>query len=303
MDAAQHGDGSSGGRRHAPGQWSTVWVAPLEGEPFVVTESTDLLVEAPNWTDDGRLIVNGGGRLWSLPPTHGAGLSPIDIQGVARLNNDHVLAPNGEDVYVTSDDGHLYVAPLSGGPARRITADRPVRHYLHGVSPDGATLAFVEIPCDHDGRDPQGRLGLVPAAGGEVTHLDTGDGHLDGPEFTPDGEWIVFNSDAFTTEPGHAQLGRIRIDGTGLERLVESDTVDWFPHVSPDGRFASYVSFPPGTIGHPADVPVVVTVVSTDDWSTPIQTYSVFGGQGTLNVNSWSPDSDALAFVEYPTRE
>ena len=269
-------------------------MAPLQGDPFVVVESTELLVEAPNWAGDGRLVVNGGGRLWSLPPTHGAGLVPIDIGGVSRLNNDHVLSPDGEDVFVTSDDGHLYVAPLSGGTARRITADRNVRHYLHGVSPDGGTLAFVELPCDHHGRDPQGRLGLVPAAGGEVRHLDTGDGHLDGPEFTPDGEWIVFNSDAFTTEPGHAQLGRVRVDGTGLEQLVESETVDWFP---------SYVSFPPGTIGHPADVPVVVTVVATDDWTTPIQTYSVFGGQGTLNVNSWSPDSDALAFVEYPLRD
>jgi Tol biopolymer transport system component len=302
MNAAQQSE-SGGGRRHAPGQWSTVWVAPLEGDPFVVLESTDLLVEAPNWSGDGRLVVNGGGRLWSLPPTHGAGLSPIAIDGVSKLNNDHVLAPNGDDVFVTSDDGHLYVAPLSGGTARRLTDDRSVRHYLHGVSSDGATLAFVELPCDHDGRDPQGRLGLVSAAGGEVRHIDTGDGHLDGPEFTPDGEWIVFNSDAFTDEPGHAQLGRVRVDGSGLERLVESDTVDWFPHLSPDGRFASYVSFPPGTIGHPADVPVTVNVVSTEDWSTPIQSYQVFGGQGTLNVNSWSPDSDALAFVEYPLRE
>ena len=80
-----------------------------------------------------------------------------------------------------------------------------------------------------------------------------------------------------------------------------SSTVDWFPHVSPDGRFASYIAFPAGTLGHPADVDVEVRLVSTDDWSTPLRRYPLFGGQGTLNVNSWSPDSARFAFVAYPT--
>jgi Tol biopolymer transport system component len=80
---------------------------------------------------------------------------------------------------------------------------------------------------------------------------------------------------------------------------VESPTVDWFPHLSPDGRLASYVAFPPGTQGHPADVDVEVRVVSTDDWSTPLSRFPLFGGQGTLNVNSWSPDGRCFAFVAY----
>ena len=85
-----------------------------------------------------------------------------------------------------------------------------------------------------------------------------------------------------------------------VERLAVSDTVDWFPHLSPDGTYAAYLAFPPGTQGHPADLDVEVRVVSTQDWSTPLQRYPLFGGQGTLNVNSWSPDATRLAYVAYP---
>jgi TolB protein len=86
----------------------------------------------------------------------------------------------------------------------------------------------------------------------------------------------------------------------GREQLLKSDTVDWFPHLSPDGRLASYIRFPSGTQGHPADLPVDVVLVSTDNWAAPLQTWALFGGQGTLNVNSWAPDSTRFAYVAYP---
>jgi TolB protein len=89
-------------------------------------------------------------------------------------------------------------------------------------------------------------------------------------------------------------------DHSGAEQLLKSDTVDWFPHLSPDGRLASYIRFPSGTQGHPADLPVDVVLVSTDNWAAPLQTWALFGGQGTLNVNSWAPDSTRFAYVAYP---
>lgn len=105
---------------------------------------------------------------------------------------------------------------------------------------------------------------------------------------------------SFTSTPGHTQLARVRVDGTGFERLLESDTVDWFPHLSTDSRCATYIRFPSGTEGHPADLPVAVVLVSTEDWTTPLHAWPLFGGQGTLNVNSWWPDSGHFAFVAYP---
>ena len=139
---------------------------------------------------------------------------------------------------------------------------------------------------------------------GESTVVDVGQGHLDGPEWSPDGRWIYVNTEAFTEQPGHAQLARVS-DPSGdaggeSERLVSSDTVDWFPHISPDAQWASYIAFPAGTRGHPADLDVEVRVVATADWSAPVQRYPLFGGQGTINVNSWSPDSGRFAFVAYP---
>ena len=168
-------------------------------------------------------------------------------------------------------------------------------HFLHGVSPDGARLAYVHIG---DLAEP-GRLALMEPHGPPVV-VDTGPGHVDGPEWSPDGRWIYFNTEGFTTQPGHAQLARIPDAGGPVEHLVASDTVDWFPHLSPDGQTAAHITFPAGTLGHPADLDVAVRVVATADWSAPLQHYALFGGQGTINVNSWSPDSARFAFVAYP---
>jgi len=254
-------------------------------------------VEAPNWTRDGAaLILNGAGKMWHFDVGSRA-VSQVPLTGVPDLNNDHVLAPDGTGIYLSANDGHLYRAALAGGAATRITEDDGFFHFLHGVSPDGDELAYVGIEAG-DFTQP-GRLMTIPAGGGAATLLNV-DGHCDGPEYSPDGEWLYFNTEAFTSSPGHAQLARVRADGSGMERLVKSDSVDWFPHLSPNGRLASYIRFPGGTVGHPADLPVDVVLVSTGDWSTPLHCWPLFGGQGTLNVNSWSPDSTRFAYVAYP---
>ncbi|MHC6219135.1 TolB family protein [Arthrobacter sp. MMS24-S77] len=281
-----------------PGQRCEVWIASTTGTSELVFATDDLLLEAPNWTLDGQaLILNGDGALWRLDLS--GGLEKIAITGVPDLNNDHVLAPDGATIYLSANDGHIYRADLRGGEADRLTADDGSFHFLHGVSPDGLELAYVGI----DGGDfsKPGQLMTMPAAGGPAALVDTGPGHCDGPEYSPDGKWLYFNTESFTTQAGHAQIARARVDGTGFERLLDSDSVDWFPHLSPDGRLASYIRFPGGTVGHPADLPVDVVIVSTNDWATPLHTWPLFGGQGTLNVNSWSPDSTRFAFVAYPS--
>ena len=294
-------------RTLAPGQRSQVWVGgPELAEPELLLDIDELLIEAPNWCLDGSaLVLNGNGVLWRLDVASGSELVRIDHEGLPPINNDHVLDPDGRHIYLSANDGHIYRAALTGGPVDRVTSDEGVWHFLHGVSPDGRRLAYVRLA---DFAAP-GRLAIM-APGGPTTLVDTGDGHIDGPEWSPDAAWIHLNTEAFTDAPGHAQLARVADDGLGtdgagtadaeVERLVTSDTVDWFPHLSPDGGLASYITFPPGTLGHPADLDVEVRVVATSDWSTPLQAYPLFGGQGTINVNSWAPDSSRFAFVAYP---
>lgn len=283
------------------GQQTLVWIADLAGSLSLVHTDERVLLEAPNWSPDGQsLLLNGAGRLWRLDLADG-GLATIPIDGLPPINNDHVLDPDGRHLYLSANDGQIYRAPIAGGAARRVTHDPTRFHFLHGVSPDGATLAYVDLPATFD--PPIGRLALMSSAGGPPRYPDAGRAHLDGPEYSPDGDWLYFNTETFGTGPGHAQLARVPASGGTVQRLVESDTVDWFPHLSPDGLFATYISFPAGTLGHPADLPVEVTLVRTEDWTRPHARLPVFGGQGTLNVNSWSPDSGRFAFVSYPIEQ
>jgi TolB protein len=287
-------------RTLAPGQQAQVWVGgPAIPHPELLFQTEEMLIEAPNWSLDGvSLFLNGHGSLWRLDLSASEpGLNLVEFDGLPELNNDHVLDPDGAHIYMSAMDGHIYRGRLDGGSVERVTPEDDAWHFLHGVSPDGTRLAYVHIG---DLSDP-GRLAVMEPHQPPVP-IHTGEGHLDGPEWSPDGRWIYVNTESFTHEPGHAQLARVPDAGGPIERLVTSDTVDWFPHISADSRYASYVSFPAGTLGHPPDQDVEVLVVATTDWSVPLQTYPVFGGQGTLNVNSWSPESDRFAFVAYPVQ-
>ncbi len=286
-----------------PGQRTEVWIAEAGGGPAqLVYATSDVLLEAPNWSADGRgLLLNGDGLLWRLDLGPEIELSEVPVKDLPPINNDHVLDAERGLIYLSANDGHIYVAPAEGGTAQRVTHDPSRFHFLHGVSPDGATLAFVELPRA-DFSVP-GRLALMPSAGGQTRYPQAGRGHLDGPEYSRDGAWLYVNTEEFASRAGHAQLARVPAEGGRLERLVESESVDWFPHLSPDGEFATYISFPPGTVGHPPDLDVQVRLVRTANWRHVISRFPLSGGQGTLNVNSWSPDSRRFGFVAYPVQQ
>ncbi|MFV0458341.1 MAG: Gfo/Idh/MocA family oxidoreductase [Actinomycetales bacterium] len=292
-----HDDGPPQWRHLRPGQRCQIWIAgPDLPTPELLLETSEVLIEAPNWSTDNALYVNGNGTLWRIRPDDSApALEAIDFTGLPAINNDHVLSPDGTAMFMSAMDGHIYRGSLTGGEVERVTHDENVWHFLHGVAPDGSRLAYVRMRRI----DEPGRLAVMQPHG-ESSVLETGPGHLDGPEWSPDGRWIYLNTEDFTSSPGHAQLARIPDGGGQLERLTASATVDWFPHLSPDGGHATYLAFPPGTIGHPADLPVEVRVVATKDWTTPLHTYPVMGGQGTINVNSWDPTGRRFAFVAYP---
>ena len=283
-------------RRLADGQQCRIRVFDLgTGSSALVHVSTEVLFEAPNWTAGGDLVLNGDGLLWSLPADGSAPPRRIALDGVPDLNNDHVLAPDGRTIYLSAGDGHIYRASLRGGAVRRVTRDDTRLHFLHGVSPDGRTLAYVGI---EQRRWDAGTLWTIGADGSRDERLTpAGGGPDDGPEYAPDGEWLYFNTERFT---GTAQLARIRPDGTGLEQLTDDERVNWFPHVAPDGGRTVYLSFPPGTRGHPADLTVELRLVEGDGWHAPRTLAELPGGQGTINVPSWAPDGGRFAYVEYP---
>jgi TolB protein len=285
-----------------PGQRAEVWIAEVAGGSSQLVYSTDtLLLEAPNWAPDGGgLLLNGDGLLWRLELEPEAALQLVPIEDLPPINNDHVLDAKHGLIYLSANDGHIYVAPVEGGTAKRITHDPSRFHFLHDVGPN-AMLAFVDIP--RSDLSVPGRLALISTAGGETHYPETGSSHLDGPEYSPDGAWLYFNTEEFASRPGHAQLARMPSEGGPIEQLVESESVDWFPHLSPDGELASYISFPPGTLGHPANLDVEVRVIRTTNWRDIVWQFPLFGGQGTINVNSWSPDSRRFAFVAYPLEQ
>ncbi|TDW23746.1 WD40 repeat protein [Kribbella kalugense] len=252
--------------------------------------SSEVLFEAPNWTPDGTLVVNGNGRLFRVADE----LEEIELGGVPDINNDHVVSPDGRTVYVSAEDGHLYAVPIEGGPGRRVTNDRGpgFHHYLHGVSPDGETLAYIGL--EHvDGRRIT-NVWTIPSAGGADVQVTDDEFADDGSEYSPDGKWIYFNSE----RAGQAQLFRIAVGSGEVEQLTDDERVNWFPHPAPDGSAIAYVSFPPGTEGHPADIDDVRLRLLTKDGIRELTT--LFGGQGTMNVPSWSPDSTEFAYVTYP---
>lgn len=252
---------------------------------------TDDLIEAPNWAPaDDSLVFNGDGRLFRIELTPDAEPATIDTGFAVQCNNDHGISPDGSRLVISdsSEAGEscIYTLPAQGGTPARVTENTP--SYWHGWSPDGATLAY----CAR--RDGVFDIYSICADGGHETRLTDGKGHSDGPDYTPDGEWIWFNS----SRSGPMALWRMHPDGGALQQMTSGERVDWFPHPSPDGRKLVYLSYAPGTEGHPRDRDVELRMLPIGG-GTPRTLFSLFGGQGTINVPSWSPDGRRFAFVRY----
>lgn len=248
--------------------------------------------EAPNWSNDNRLYFNQDGRIYHIPV---AGGKPEQLNtGFAdRCNNDHGISPDGKQ-FVISDQSQtgrslIYTLPIEGGDPKQITPAGP--SYWHGWSPDGKTLAY----CAE--RNGAYDIYTVPVEGGEETRLTTADGLDDGPDYSPDGKFIYFNSD----RTGTMQVWRMKADGSEETQITFDQYNDWFPHPSPDGKWLAFVSFEPDVKGHPADKDVMLRIMPVDGGEVEILA-KLFGGQGTINVPSWSPDSRSLAFVSYRWR-
>ena len=253
-------------------------------------------IEAPNWTPDGAtLIVNGGGRLFRVP-IDAPELQLIDTGFAVKLNNDHGISPDGKLLVISdstrTEGSCIYTLPIDGGEPERVTMDIP--SYWHGWSPDGKVLTYTARRDDHF------QIYTCPVGGGDETQLTFEFLHCDGPDYTPDGEWIWFNGER---KEGDVQLWRIRPDGSDLQQMTNDQRVNWFPHPSPDGKHIVYLAYEPGTWGHPANRQVELRLIPTGDetgaTASPRILNAFVGGQGTINVPSWAPDSRRFAYVHY----
>jgi Tol biopolymer transport system component len=266
------------------------------GRASVVLE-TEAHIEAPNWdAARGALVVNSGGQLYRVP-LEGGGMVHVPTEGLANLNNDHGVSPDGSRLVVSNNTGRgksvIYTLDAAGGVVARVTEEPGA--YWHGWSPDGGTLAFCGL------RGGRFDIYTVPVGGGaerQLTGIAGDEGHNDGPDYAPDGKWIWFNSD----RTGHAQIWKVKPDGSEAVQVFEDERVNWFPHPSPDGGWVVYLAYPPGTTGHPPDRDIALCLMRPDG-SGRRDVLAFNGGQGTINVPSWSPDSSAFAFVRYERGE
>jgi len=252
--------------------------------------------EAPNLTRDGKeLLFNREGRILRIPAGGKAQAETLDTGFAIRCNNDHGISPDSSQLAISDQSQEtspgnwqslVYVVPMSGGTPRRITKNAP--SYWHGWSPDGKTLAFVgQRGGDFD-------IYTIPVTGGDEKRLTIAKGLDDGPEYSPDGQYIYFNSE----RTGHMQIWRMKADGTEQEQVFSDEYNNWFPHISPDGKSMVFLTYQQNVSGHPENKDVMLRVMMLADKKIKVIA-QLFGGQGTVNVPSWSPDSKSIGFVSY----
>lgn len=250
-------------------------------------------VEAPNFMTNGTdLIYNSEGSIfrYNIPSDS---ITKINTGSCIGCNNDHVLSLDNKTLYISAHKGdwssRVYSLPIEGGEPKLITKNSP--SYLHGVSPDEKELAYC---ADRGGNYD---IYTISTSGGEETRLTTAEGLDDGPEYSPSGSYIWFNS----VRSGLMQVWRMRKDGSEQTQMTHTESNNWFPHVSPDGKRVVYISYKKGDVApgdHPKNKNVELRIMNADG-SDDRSLLPLFGGQGTLNVNSWAPDSKTIAFVSY----
>lgn len=271
-------------------------IVNIETKVRRIVHQHDSLFEAPNWSrDSSYLIFNSNGLLYRISPTGGQP-QRIPTGAANRNNNDHGISPDGKNLAISHfSDEHegksiIYVVPIEGGEPRQIT--RQGHSFWHSWSPDGSTLAFVAGRPWHE----RFKIYTIKVKGGGEKQITFTPGLDDGPDFSPCGRYIYYNS----YQSGMMQIWRMDVDGNNPIQLVTSPHSDWFPHPSPDGKYLVFIRYMEDQVeDHPfgKDVKLMLLDLTTKQLRDLSNVF--YGGQGTINVPSWAPSSKELAFVSY----
>ncbi len=282
-------------QRPAPIIESTLETVSIASKDRKVVYTKRAHFEAPNWSRDGKyFLFNQAGKIMKLPVTGGEPVA-LDTGFATRNNNDHGISPDGKWLAISDQSQEqrrslIYVVPIEGGTPRRITQLAP--SYWHGWSPDGKTLAYC---AERNGNFDIYTIPIEGHSEGKAEkRLTTAEGLDDGPDYSPDGQYIYFNS----VRTGLMQIWRMKTDGSEQTQITNDGYNNWFAHPSPDGKWLVFLSFERSVEGHPPNKDVMLRLMPTGGGEIQVLA-KLFGGQGTINVPSWSPDSRQLAFVSY----
>ena len=269
---------------------STLEALSIETGQRQIIYRTRTHIEAPNWSRDGKtLLFNSEGKIFTIPVSGGTP-TQLDTGFADHCNNDHGLSPDGKELAISHHHegiSLIYIVQSTGGTPRLVTKLGP--SYWHGWSPDGKSLAY----CAQ--RNNNYDIYTIGVNGGKETRLTDAEGLDDGPDYSPDGRTIYFNSE----RSGAMRIWRMNSDGSSQTKITDDDEYgDWFPHPSPDGKWIVFLSYDKSVKGHPANQEVVLRMMPAPEGKPKIL-LELFGGQGTINVPSWSPDSWRFAFVSY----
>jgi Periplasmic component of the Tol biopolymer transport system len=268
----------------------TISIADSARQATVLVSEKDHRLMAPNWSRDGKTIVFTQGSAIALVPASGGTVRNLDIGGLVSCSGSHGFSPDGKLFALSCatpdrNDRRVFIIPSEGGSPRQLTENTG---YFHSWSPDGRTILYT--------RGNKGTLTIYSMSvdGGPETALTSGKGVDDDPDYSPDGKYIYFNTDRW----GGNQIARMLPDGGGVEQMTFDEHKNWTPHPSPDGKSIVFLSYDPSVTTHAANKDIALRILTPADGK--IRTLvNLVGGDGTMNVANWSPDSKSITFVSY----